>query len=115
MVIKYGLIQDTELWGRIGSHGWFCQSILEHAESIISILAWSSETMLWQMSWTMVFDCISNFGHTIGHAIEATAGYGQVMHGEAVSMGMVQLPELQKKKLDAKGITQKNRRNVPEI
>ncbi len=26
-----------------------------------------------------------------GHAIEATAGYGRVMHGEAVAMGMVQV------------------------
>ena len=40
-----------------------------------------------------------NFGHTIGHAIEATAGYGQVMHGEAVSYGHgTVVHELQKKK-----------------
>lgn len=30
-----------------------------------------------------------NFGHTIGHAIEASAGYGGYLHGEAVAIGMV--------------------------
>lgn len=30
-----------------------------------------------------------NFGHTLGHAIEAEMGYGKVTHGEAVVIGMV--------------------------
>ncbi len=29
-----------------------------------------------------------NFGHTIGHAIETNMGYGELLHGEAVSIGL---------------------------
>ncbi len=31
---------------------------------------------------------ILNYGHTAGHAIEAAAGFGDVLHGEAVAVGM---------------------------
>jgi len=32
---------------------------------------------------------VLNFGHTIGHAIEAISGYGKFLHGEAISIGQV--------------------------
>ncbi len=29
-----------------------------------------------------------NFGHTIGHGIEASLPYGQILHGEAIALGI---------------------------
>jgi 3-dehydroquinate synthase len=37
-----------------------------------------------------------NFGHTFGHAIEAAAGYGAWLHGEAIAAGMVMAAQLSK-------------------
>ena len=32
---------------------------------------------------------VLNFGHTIGHGIEAAAEYGELYHGECVALGML--------------------------
>ena len=29
-----------------------------------------------------------NLGHSLGHAVEAAAGYGELLHGEAVAYGL---------------------------
>ena len=45
-----------------------------------------------------------NFGHTLGHAIEAYTKYKEYSHGEAVSIGMVEITKL----FEKKGICEKN-------
>jgi len=40
---------------------------------------------------------ILNFGHTIGHAIEAASGFNKYNHGEAVSLGMIAAVDLSKR------------------
>jgi len=35
-----------------------------------------------------------NLGHTFGHAIETHAGYGEVLHGEAVAIGLCMAADL---------------------
>ena len=37
---------------------------------------------------------ILNFGHTIGHAIENSSGYGKFLHGEAIAIGQVAAAKL---------------------
>lgn len=38
---------------------------------------------------TLGIRALLNFGHTIGHAIEQAAGYGVLLHGEAISLGLI--------------------------
>ncbi|MGT2883652.1 3-dehydroquinate synthase [Streptococcus ferus] len=106
-VVKYGLIEDLELWQELQQMDGSPESILDHAESIIYRSCEVKRKVVVEDELDNGVRLHLNFGHTIGHAIEATAGYGKVMHGEAVAIGMVQLSRVAESKgLMPAGITQ---------
>ena len=106
-VIKYGLIDDVELWEELSAMDGSPESILAHAESIIYRSCNVKRRVVVEDELENGVRLYLNFGHTIGHAIEATTGYGKVMHGEAVAIGMVQISRVAEKKgLMPQGITQ---------
>jgi len=43
---------------------------------------------------------ILNYGHTLGHALENRSGYGVLLHGEAISIGMVYAARLSREILN---------------
>lgn len=88
--IKHGVIRDPELFSWIEDH-------------VSDILALDTDTMVELVQRNVAIKAAVveadekesgvrahlNFGHTFAHAIEAEAGYGEIEHGEAVSLGMV--------------------------
>lgn len=54
---------------------------------------------------------VLNFGHTIGHAIERAAGYGRLLHGEAISLGIVAACDISVRKA---GMPEEERNKVVE-
>ena len=104
---KRGLIEDVELWNLLTEMDGSVESILENSERLIEHSCQVKRKMVVEDELDNGVRLYLNFGHTIGHAIEATAGYGKVMHGEAVAMGMVQISKVAEAKgLMPKGITQ---------
>jgi 3-dehydroquinate synthase len=88
-VIKYGVIDDPELLSYVESNR---EAILAHQpEEMTHVIARCCEikaAVVGEDERESGKRAILNFGHTIGHAIEAVAGYGHYLHGEAVAIGM---------------------------
>ena len=103
-VIKYGIIQDPELFGLLEKKlGWFLSSVsraqfgpreYDFLEQIVyrsaSIKAWIVEEDEKEIKGKRM---ILNYGHTFAHALEGASGY-KMAHGHAVAIGMVMAGEL---------------------
>jgi 3-dehydroquinate synthase len=99
-IIKCGAIADLELWNILDGYKDEAEA-LENAETIIEHSLNVKRKVVVEDELDTGIRLILNFGHTIGHAIEATAGYGVVTHGEGVAIGMVQMNRV----AEAKGLT----------
>jgi 3-dehydroquinate synthase len=89
-VVKYGVIQDANFFAWLESHAG------ELVDRDPAAIRYAIEKSC-QCKAAVVGDderetsgrrATLNYGHTFAHAIEATAGYGSVLHGEAVAIGM---------------------------
>lgn len=89
-IVKYGVILDADFFSYLESN---VSGILNRApEVLIHMITRSCELKASVVSAdereTTGLRAILNYGHTFGHAIEATTKYGTYLHGEAISIGM---------------------------
>ena len=90
--IKYGVIKDRRLFGYLENN---YKKVLDLDEEAATRVILSSSRIKAGVVEKDELDkrgarAILNYGHTIGHAIEAASGYsGRYSHGEAIAIGMV--------------------------
>jgi 3-dehydroquinate synthase len=90
-VIKYGVIMDETLFDDVEAH--LDDLLALHGEVLVRVVA----TCARHKAAVVAADereerggrAVLNFGHTVGHALEALTEYRQFLHGEAVAIGMV--------------------------
>lgn len=82
-VIKYGVIADSSLFNSLNE-----VSEENRGKMIRRCIEIKAEIVAKDEKETLGFRALLNFGHTLGHAIENVAGYGVLLHGEAVAIGM---------------------------
>jgi 3-dehydroquinate synthase len=94
-VIKYGIIYDLALFQRLERD--LDKLVKLDSETLSEVIARCCEIkaeVVGQDETESGLRAILNFGHTIGHAIEAISGYGKYLHGEAISIGQVAAAKL---------------------
>lgn len=92
-VWKYGFIQDTSLLESLENRPLprkFVETDFDYTKATVEkCLAIKAKIVEDDEDETSGLRAVLNFGHTVGHAIEAALGYGKWTHGEAISVGMV--------------------------
>jgi 3-dehydroquinate synthase len=82
--IKHGIIRDAELFHSVAAVDRdHLEAFIERNIAIKAALVAADEREHNDVR------SLLNFGHTIGHAIEHAAGYGNMLHGEAISLGII--------------------------
>lgn len=89
-VVKYGMIRDAKFLAWLEKNA---ASVLNRDEAAVEKIVSVSAKIKAQVVAGDELDTrgvriILNFGHTVGHALEAAAGYTALSHGRAVSIGM---------------------------
>jgi len=89
-VIKYGIIGDPMLFDRVEAN--IDRILAQDPEVLPDIVAQCCQikaNIVAADETETGLRTSLNFGHTVGHAIEAISGYGKYLHGEAISIGQV--------------------------
>lgn len=85
-VIKHAAIRDAAMFDLIESQG------PDNRDGLVPLIARNvaikARVVEEDEKETTGVRALLNFGHTIGHGFEGAAGYGRLLHGEAVSIGM---------------------------
>ncbi len=89
--LKHGLIMDEELLSTFENRRDSIRSLEpETATDVIRrSMAIKAAVVSKDEKETLGIRVLLNYGHTIGHGLEAATGYSQYLHGEAVSVGMM--------------------------
>lgn len=89
-VIKYGVIRDAALFRKLEkAMDLLLRRDQDALAAVIARCCAIKAEVVGQDETEGGLRAILNFGHTIGHAIEAISGYGRFLHGEAISIGQV--------------------------
>lgn len=89
-VIKYGIIEDPQLFGDLEKKLTKIVALDRDLLQRIIVTSCSIKARIVEMDEREENQrAVLNFGHTIGHALEAATDYRQFLHGEAVAVGMV--------------------------
>lgn len=98
-VIKYAIIKDKNLFEYLEkNYPWILNKDTPALEYIVNCCAKIKAGIIEQDEREEKgIRTVLNFGHTLGHAIEAAARYQKYNHGEAIALGMVLASQISKK------------------
>ncbi len=94
-VIKYGIIEDPKLFRDLEKKLAKIVALDRELLQRIIVTSCSIKARIVEIDEREENQrAVLNFGHTIGHALEAATDYRQFLHGEAVAVGMIKVARL---------------------